>query len=219
MYRLIVALTLVLMGAALNGAIGAELELRLTDSTTGEAVADAIVITDTGPGEDPRRAEIVQKNREFQPHTLVIPRGSRVDFPNQDSTQHHVYSFSPTKIFNLELYAGRPEQPVVFDRAGVVEIGCNIHDQMQAFILVTDVRPSGRTDQQGQLTLRLPPPGSSNGESAIRVWHPRMTDNTRMARFPLTQPYPGQLDIAVELAPETTGDDPLDSLQQRFREI
>jgi plastocyanin len=59
----------------------------------------------------PVRAEISQKNRRFHPHVLILPAGSSVDFPNQDNTQHHVYSLSPAKVFNLELYADRPEAP------------------------------------------------------------------------------------------------------------
>lgn len=222
MYRLAVTLVLTLAGPLCQGAEPARLALALTDSVTGQPVANAVVILENGPENAPIKAEIVQKDREFQPYSLVIPRNSKVDFPNRDNTQHHVYSFSPAKIFNIELYAGRPEAPVVFDQTGVVEIGCNIHDHMQAFILVTDSSPSGRTDEQGLLTVELPSSTADNSEdvgTGLLIWHPRLTDNTRMARFPIEQPYPGSLNLSVELSPEPAGDGRLDELQERFREL
>lgn len=216
MYRLSIALTLALASACGHGAEGRQVVLELTDSSTGQPLADAVVILDNGPEQDAIRTEIVQENREFQPKTLVIPKGSRVDFPNRDNTQHHVYSFSPAKVFDIELYAGKPEEPVIFDQSGVVEIGCNIHDHMKAFILVTDSAPAGRTDDQGRLTIELPAAGDGRG---LRVWHPQMADNTRMARFSVDSPYPDSLQLSVELAPEPAGGDRFDSLQERFREL
>ncbi len=219
MYRPIITLIIALTSPICLGTEPTGLTLELTDSTTGQPVVNAVVILDSGSENQPTEAEIVQRNREFQPNTLVIARHSKVDFPNRDNTQHHVYSFSPAKVFDLELYAGRPEEPITFDQTGVVEIGCNIHDHMQGFILVTDVRPAGRTDEQGRLDLRLPAPANASRESSLRVWHPRMTDNTRMARFSVNQPYPESLELSVELSPEPAGDDRLDGLQKRFREL
>jgi len=219
-YKLTVALLLVLVGALCHAAETNTIPLELTDSLSGEPVADAVVILEDGPSEPPVEAEIVQKNRNFYPHTLIIPKHSRVDFPNQDNTQHHVYSFSPAKAFNIELYAGRPTEPVVFDKTGVVEIGCNIHDHMQAFILITDSAPSGRTDEQGRLTVEIPPSvDDDSGKIELLVWHPRLTDNTRMARFTIEQPSSGSLELSVELSPEPASDDRLDGLQERFREL
>jgi hypothetical protein len=64
--------------------------------------------------------------------------GTSVHFPNRDSVRHHVYSFTPAKKYELKLYTGTPANPVVFDRAGVVPLGCNIHDRMSAHIVVVD---------------------------------------------------------------------------------
>lgn len=219
MYRLTVTLFLALASATCHGADASGLTLTLTDSATGQPVADAVIILDNGAKNAPIKAEIVQKNREFQPHTLVVPINSEVDFPNRDNTQHHVYSFSPAKIFDIELYAERPEEPVIFDQTGVVEIGCNIHDHMQGFILVTDSEPAGRTNERGRVTLRLPPATDDNEAASLSVWHPRMADNTRLARFTLTQPPPDSLELSIELSPEPASDDRLDGLQKRFREL
>ncbi len=219
-YKLTVALLLVLVGALCHAAETNTIPLELTDGLSGKPVVDAVVIVEDGPSAPPVEAEIVQKNRNFYPHTLIIPKNSRVDFPNRDNTQHHVYSFSPAKAFNIELYAGRPTEPVVFDKTGVVEIGCNIHDHMQAFILITDSAPSGRTDEQGRLTVEIPPSvDDGSGKIELLVWHPRLTDNTRMARFTIEQPYSGSLELSVELSPEPASDDRLDGLQERFREL
>lgn len=219
MYRPIITLIIALTSPICLGADPTGLTLELTDSTTGQPVVNAVVILDSGSENQPTEAEIIQKNREFQPHTLVIARHSKVDFPNRDNTQHHVYSFSRARVFDLELYAGRPEAPITFDQTGVVEIGCNIHDNMQGFILVTDVNPAGYTDDQGRLDLRLPASANASAEPGLRVWHPRMTDNTRMARFTVNQPYPDSLELSVGLSPRPAGNDRLDGLQKRFREL
>lgn len=218
MYRLNVTLALLLASTLGHDTEAAELTIELTDSATGQPVGDAIVVLENGPEQEPSRSEIVQKNREFRPHTLVIPKGSSVDFPNRDNTQHHVYSFSPAKVFDIELYAGKPEEPVIFDQTGVVEIGCNIHDHMQAFILVIDSAPAGRTDKQGRLSI-APAQFANDSEAGLMIWHPRMTNNTRMARFSVQVPYPDSVDLSVELSPEPASDDPLDNLQKRFREL
>lgn len=219
MYRLALALITTLAGSLSHGAENGGLLLELIDSATGLPVTNAVVIMDDSPESLPVEAEIIQKNREFHPHVLVIPKDSKVDFPNRDNTQHHVYSFSPARIFDIELYAGRPEAPIVFDQTGIVEIGCNIHDQMRGFILVTDTDPSGRTNEKGQLNIFIPQAEGNAGESRLSIWHPRMVDNTRMAHFTLERPHPEPVRLSVELSPEPASGDSLDSLQKRFQEL
>ena len=150
------------------------------------------------------------------PHVLVVPPGTDVAFPNRDNTQHHVYSFSPARTFEIELYAGVPEAPVRFGNTGVVELGCNIHDQMQGFILVTDQR-HGMTDDQGRLTLEWP--DDQPRPEQVRVWHPRLTDNTALVvvTLPGSTGNPATITLDVRPAPDT--DDSLQRLQQRFREL
>jgi hypothetical protein len=88
-------------------------------------------------------------------------------FPNQDTVRHHVYSFSPTKTFELKLYAGVPANPVIFDKVGIAVLGCNIHDNMVAWVLVVDTPYFGHTDAQGKLALDNVP----NGSYKLRTWH------------------------------------------------
>lgn len=116
----------------------------------------------------PTAAVLDQVDRQFAPHVLVIPIGSQVVFPNSDSVNHQVYSFSPAKKFQLPLYRGKPYPPVVFDREGVVTLGCNIHDQMRAYVYVVEAQYFGRTDASGNLTLADVEPG----EYRIEIWHP-----------------------------------------------
>ena len=89
-----------------------------------------------------------QRQHQFHPFVLVVPVGANVSFPNFDPTRHHVYSFSPAKRFELKLFARDQSRSVRFDKPGVVALGCNIHDQMSAFIDVVDTpgprRPSAR---------------------------------------------------------------------------
>ena len=116
----------------------------------------------------PVHAVMDQVNRAFAPDLLVIPVGSTVEFPNSDAVSHQIYSFSPAKRFQLPLYRGKPYPPIVFEQPGVITLGCNIHDNMLAYIIVTDAPFFGRTDAAGSwATASLPA-----GRYRVRVWHP-----------------------------------------------
>lgn len=110
-----------------------------------------------------------QRYSQFAPGVLPITVGSLVMFPNSDNIRHQVYSFSPAKPFDLPLYAGTPAAPMRFDKAGVVVIGCNIHDWMIGYIVVLDTPYFAKTDVGGNAALSLPP-----GQYRLRTWHPRL---------------------------------------------
>ncbi len=120
----------------------------------------------------PRVAVMDQLNMQFVPDILVIQSGSSVDFPNSDQIQHQVYSFSAPKRFQLSLYAGHKYPPVLFDRAGLVTVGCNIHDSMLGYIYVTDSPFFGKSDGHGQLLLHDLP----SGGYMVTAWHPQLQD-------------------------------------------
>ena len=109
-----------------------------------------------------------QRNIQFHPFLTIIPVGADVSFPNFDSTKHHVYSFSPAKRFELKLFAKDQSRTVRFDKPGVIALGCNIHDQMSAFIVVTDSVWTARTNGQGIAVFADAPGGSGR----VTVWHP-----------------------------------------------
>jgi hypothetical protein len=118
-----------------------------------------------------KTAVMDQKNRMFIPHVLPVQTGTSVRFPNSDDIRHHVYSFSPAKPFQLPLYKGTPANPEVFDRAGVVTLGCNIHDQMSAFIVIVDTPYFATTPASGKAALSV-----DSGRYQLHVWYPDMRE-------------------------------------------
>jgi plastocyanin len=144
-------------------------------SPDGHALAGAVVMArpldSQGKRPTPVRAIMDQVDRAFAPDLLVIPVGSTVVFPNSDSVNHQIYSFSPAKRFKLPLYRGTPYPPVQFDQAGVVTLGCNIHDDMLAYLMVTDAPYFGRTDKSGAWVAEVP-----RGRYRVSIWHPRMRE-------------------------------------------
>ncbi len=159
-------------GVALSAPLcAAPLTVRVVDSG-GRAVRDAVVtLYPSGqPTRAPRagRFTVSQKNLQFHPFVTVVPVGSDVSFPNLDPTKHHVYSFSPAKKFELKLFARDQSRTVHFDKPGVVALGCNIHDQMSAYILVTNSVWSARTNAQGVVSFADAP----NAPGRVTVWHP-----------------------------------------------
>jgi len=130
-------------GLALAAPLGAApLTVRVVDAN-GRPVRDAVVTL--RPAGAATRAPrpgghfvVSQQNIQFHPFLTIVPVGADVSFPNLDNTKHHVYSFSPAKKFELKLFARDQSRTVHFDKPGVVALGCNIHDQMSAFIFVAD---------------------------------------------------------------------------------
>ena len=166
--RILVA-ALLLCAAPVSAAL---LTVRVVDAG-GRPVRDAVV-TLKPSGSAARRPRpggrytVSQKAMQFHPFVLVIPVGSDVSFPNFDSTKHHVYSFSPAKQFELKLFAKDQSRSVHFDKPGIVALGCNIHDQMTAFIVVADSAWTAKTDAKGMATFSDAP----NAAGKLSVWHP-----------------------------------------------
>lgn len=143
----------------------------------------------------PVRAVMDQMNRAFVPDLLVVPVGSTVEFPNSDAVSHQIYSFSPAKRFQLPLYRGKPYPPVHFDQAGVVTLGCNIHDEMLAYLVVTDAPWFGRTDSQGSWSAELP-----RGRYRVAVWHPRLREGDADLERELTVGEGDRADLTLRLS-------------------
>lgn len=149
-------------------------ELRLSVQDVKKArIADAVIslhALDSPANASPGRAVMDQRNSQFTPGVLPITVGSTVTFPNSDNIRHQVYSFSPAKTFDLPLYAGTPAAPVRFDQAGIVSVGCNIHDWMIGWIVVLDTPHFGKTGADGSVTLTAPA-----GRYRLQAWHPRIS--------------------------------------------
>lgn len=126
--------------------------------------------------------EVAQRAKRFEPEVTVVTVGSAVTFPNRDTVRHHVYSFSPAKTFELKLYIGTPAHPVVFDKPGIAVLGCNIHDQMAAWVVIVETPYFARSAADGQAVLADVPAGNYR----LRVWHPGLAVGAPAADQPLT---------------------------------
>jgi plastocyanin len=167
-------------------AAAASLQVTVLDQH-GQPLPDAVV-TLRGAAEPAAPAAATatmdQRRQEFVPHVLAVRAGTSVNFPNSDNIRHQVYSFSAPKRFELRLYEGAPNAPLLFDKPGVVVLGCNIHDWMLGYIYVSDDPWFAVSDAQGQLRLDTLPAGHYR----MTLWHPRAQDM-------LNQPG-GELDVA-----------------------
>lgn len=156
--------------AAAMAVSAAELHVTVRDAR-GQPLPGAVVMLESPQASAAVRpmtgVEMVQRDKTFVPEVLVVTRGTPVAFPNHDTVRHHVYSLSPVKPFEIKLYAGTPANPIVFDRAGVAVLGCNIHDHMVAWVVVADTPYHARADARGEARLRAVPPG----EYTLVVWH------------------------------------------------
>ena len=130
------------------------------------------------PPAPPVKAIMDQVDLAFVPDVLVLPVHSSVQFPNSDEVRHQVYSFSSARQFQLPLYRGKPYPPVQFDQPGVVTLGCNIHDNMLGYIIVTAAPFFGRTDARGEWQGHELPAGKFR----VRVWHPLLNEPQALER-------------------------------------
>ncbi|HPA88985.1 MAG TPA: methylamine utilization protein [Quisquiliibacterium sp.] len=168
--------------AALSShACAGDLAARVRDAQ-GRPIEDAVVwampLSGQSPPRDTRAVTIVQRDKRFIPRVTPVQVGTAVQFPNEDTVRHHVYSFSPAKVFSLKLYVGTPPNPVVFDKAGEVVLGCNIHDQMLAFVYGVDTPYFARSGADGAARIANLLPG----DYALHVWHPDQSAAAAAAR-------------------------------------
>ena len=180
------------MPPALGTACGMACVLCLTWGQAGTAHAATVQIQVR-----PLAAlEMAQQKKQFVPEVLVVPVGSEVRFPNHDTVRHHVYSFSPAKKFELKLYTGTPANPVLFDRPGVVVLGCNIHDQMVGWILVVDTPYYAQTlAATGKAQIDDVPAGSYR----LRTWHTRLPVGAPALEQALIVPATGTAEVTVRM--------------------
>jgi len=162
-------------------AFAQELNVTVQDQQ-GKPVQDAIVYIE---GSNVKTAkpkveqDIIQKGRQFHPLVTVVQTGTNIKFPNQDRVKHHVYSFSPAKKFELKLYSGVPATPVIFDQAGTVVLGCNIHDRMLAYVYIVDTPLFAKTNAQGLAVISDLP----SGQYKVNTWHYALkNENTPVAQ-------------------------------------
>ena len=103
---------------------------------------------------------MLQKDKTFTPHVLVVETGTTVDFPNLDPIFHNAFSNFNGQIFDLVLYPPGSSKSVTFRRPGIVRVFCNIHPAMSAIIVVVNSSYFATTDDGGQFTIADVPPGN-----------------------------------------------------------
>jgi plastocyanin len=179
--RLALLAALLCAGAAVRAA---NVNVTVSDPA-GNPLADAVVMLEPVGAKLPVKpmtgAQIAQHDLQFIPQVSVVTVGTPVMFPNQDTVKHHVYSYSPAKTFQIKLYAGVPHTPIVFDKPGVAVLGCNIHDSMLAWVVVTDT-PLWARSAAGHAKVADVPPGSYQ----LHVWHSSLNDATPPQLLPIT---------------------------------
>ena len=196
------ALALVLALFAALPAAAADLTVSVR-TPAGKPVADAVVTVypasgvPAGPIHFDWPMRMAQHNLQFEPFVLVVPAGGVVAFPNQDAVRHHVYSFSPAHPFELKLYGQDQTRTVRFEKSGAIALGCNIHDQMIAFIKVVDTPYAAKTDADGNVVLRDVPPGAAT----MKVWYPYLKAPGNEVARSVALPHAGQghEDVAVDV--------------------
>jgi len=111
-----------------------------------------------------------QQQLAFEPHILIVSTGTEIAFPNEDDVRHHVYSFSPAKQFNFSIDSKATHDAIRFDVPGVVTLGCNIHDEMLAYIVVVDTPHFAKTGVDGSVELT----GLEAGRYEVSIWSSRI---------------------------------------------
>ena len=160
-------------------AAASDLSIKVFD-LRGRPVLDAVVYVELtnkataqpSPAPRSKSSEVEQRGRQFLPLVSVIQTGTSVNFPNNDTVRHHVYSFSPAKVFELKLYSGIAGRAIVFDKPGTAVLGCNIHDSMVAFIHIVETPWFAKTDSSGEARILSLPSGSYR----LKAWHYALAD-------------------------------------------
>jgi plastocyanin len=148
-----------------------------------------------------KRPQIVQKNKSFQPHLLVVRVGSVVDFPNRDPFFHNVFSLFDGKRFDLGLYEAGATNSVHFDHAGVSYLFCNIHPEMSAVVVAVDTPYYTVSDKSGIANIGNVP----DGRYELHVWYERSAPEALKGLTRAVRVSAEQRDLGVIPVPQDPG--------------
>lgn len=194
-----------LMSTAALAADSDSLVVRVRDGA-GKPVRDALVVAEAldaagnplAPGEASASVAVIdQIERKFTPHVSVIRRGTTVDFPNSDQIRHSIYSFSGGNAFEIKLYRGFDAPPIRFDEAGLVVMGCNIHDYMLGYLWVVETPHAAITDENGAAKIA----GLAAGRHRVSVRHPRAFEAGELAKRVLAVPETREVELDLSVSP------------------
>lgn len=195
-YLKLTTLLLALLGAPLASAGG--IAVQVTDKD-GKPLAHAVayLLPNGKPATDGsgQVVKVDQVEKTFVPHVSVLQAGGSVNFPNFDNIRHHVYSFSPARKFEIPLYEGVPSDPVQFPEPGIVALGCNIHDWMSGYIVITESPWYAITGEDGSALLE----GVPAGEYTMESWHETLRGKPEKTRQQVTVPATGTAKVQFQL--------------------
>lgn len=119
-----------------------------------------------------------QRGLRFEPHVLAIQAGTTVEFPNSDPISHNIFSISPAKRFNVGLYPHGSTRRMTFDQPGVVELLCDIHLEMSAYIVVLRNQYFSQTGPDGSYRIS----GVPSGRHLVRLWNEKLGAQERIVQ-------------------------------------
>lgn len=134
-------------------------------------------------------ARLAQIDKEFVPHVLPVTAGTKVDFPNMDNIYHNVFSLSKKNQFLLGRYASGKSESHTFNTPGIVEVFCDIHSNMYAYILVLPNKYFAKTDINGNFVIKDVPPGNYT----LVAWHETLPQK----EFTVTVPESGDVILTI----------------------
>lgn len=184
-------------------------------AANGKPLENAAVLIDNKmpSTEVDKQAIVDQVDKQFTPTVSAVAPGTDVVFPNSDNIRHHVYSFSEAKNFELRLYSDKEQPSVNFDKEGIVTLGCNIHDQMIAYVLVSDDYDIAVTNENGIAELHL---NEGKKLEEVTVWHYWMGDKLSRAQSVVLTLNEGKLTGQVQVSPPQQDEKEPSRLEQRF---
>lgn len=193
-----------LAGAAWAGGLSGVVKPQGLRSAEGILV---YVVKAPDPGLDLSGANFVMDQRRltFLPHIMPIPVGAKASFPNNDEVAHNVFSLSKVKSFNLGSYSPGKSESVIFDKPGVIELRCDVHQEMSAYIIALKNPYFAVTDKNGRFTIPDPkylkahgikaPPALPPGNYRVKSWHEKL--KTASQKVEITGG-----DVKIELKPK-----------------
>ena len=161
------------------------IEGRVTSRTKLNDLSGFVVWVEQVEGEFPAPegpAVIDQKDLKFVPHILVILAGTSVEFPNSDPVSHNVFSISDAKRFNLGLYRSGATRRITFGKPGVIELLCNVHLEMSAYIVVAPNPYFAQANEDGSFRIE----GVPAGRRRLHIWHEKLPAFQQTIEIPAT---------------------------------
>lgn len=173
-------------------------------------VPNTVISLPNHPVKTPDTTAIMdQINIQFSPHVLIIQKGQYVSFPNSDNIRHHVYSFSKPKVFEIKLYRGTATNPILFNKAGLEVLGCNIHDDMIGYIYIADNEFAVKTDKDGKATL----PAKAGDQ--IEIWNENLASTINTKKTMVLNSSTTET-ITLDLLPSATDSTTVDNVNPGF---